>query len=94
MFPYIAAQINDIENYKNYAVVHGSALNFTVKKHKRFVPYALKGLEATNTIIVDSKHAYDEFLEFLEEEEREENTCQECYVDTRYSDCECEEEEE
>lgn len=71
MFPYIAAQIKGIENYKNYAVVHGSALNFTVKKHKRFVPYALKGLEATNTIIVDSKHAYDELLEFLEEEKRE-----------------------
>ncbi len=70
MFPYIVSQIKDLDKYKNYAVVHGSALNFTVKKHKRFVPYALKGLEATNTIIVDSKHAYDELLEFLEEEKR------------------------
>lgn len=72
MFPYIMAQVDNREQYKTYATVHGSALNFTVKKFDRFVPYALEGLEVCDDIIVDSKHAYDELIEFLEDEKRQE----------------------
>jgi glycosyltransferase involved in cell wall biosynthesis len=40
-----------------YAVViHGSALEYTVKPHPRFLPYAQEGLEAARTVLVGSRH--------------------------------------
>ncbi len=67
MFPYIATQVDNFENYKHYMTVHGNALNFTVKKDERFVEYARVGLEGSAEILVDSKHAEVELLEFLDE---------------------------
>ena len=41
----------------DYAVkIHGSALEYTVKPHPRFLPYAAEGLEAANGILVGSRH--------------------------------------
>lgn len=67
MFPYIATQVDNFDNYKHYMTVHGSALNFTVKKDKRFVEYARVGLEGSDEILVDSKHAEVELLAFLDD---------------------------
>jgi glycosyltransferase involved in cell wall biosynthesis len=40
-----------------YAVkVHGSALEYTVKPHPRFLPYAREGLERARGILVGSRH--------------------------------------
>jgi glycosyltransferase involved in cell wall biosynthesis len=40
-----------------YAVkVHGSALEYTVKPHPRFLPYAREGVEAANGVLVGSGH--------------------------------------
>ncbi len=36
--------------------IHGSALEYTVKPHPRFLPYAAEGLEASNGILVGSRH--------------------------------------
>jgi glycosyltransferase involved in cell wall biosynthesis len=40
-----------------YAVkIHGSALEYTVKPHPRFLPYALEGLSGARGILVGSRH--------------------------------------
>jgi len=36
--------------------IHGSALEYTVKPHPRFLPYAREGLEAANGVLVGSRH--------------------------------------
>jgi glycosyltransferase involved in cell wall biosynthesis len=38
------------------AKVHGSALEYTVKPHPRFVPYAEEGMKAANCVLVGSRH--------------------------------------
>lgn len=70
MFPFIASKAISERNISHYATVHGSALNFTVKKFDRFVPYAIKGLESATKLLVDSKHAEEELHEFLTDQNR------------------------
>jgi glycosyltransferase involved in cell wall biosynthesis len=36
--------------------IHGSALEYTVKPHPRFLPYAGEGMEAANGVLVGSRH--------------------------------------
>jgi glycosyltransferase involved in cell wall biosynthesis len=36
--------------------IHGSALEYTVKPHPRFLPYAAEGLEAARGVLVGSRH--------------------------------------
>lgn len=38
------------------AKIHGSALEYTVKPHPRFLPYAEEGIEAANGVLVGSRH--------------------------------------
>jgi glycosyltransferase involved in cell wall biosynthesis len=38
------------------AKIHGSALEYTVKPHPRFLPYAYEGMEAANGVLVGSHH--------------------------------------
>jgi glycosyltransferase involved in cell wall biosynthesis len=38
------------------AKIHGSALEYTVKPHPRFVPYAEEGMRAANCVLVGSRH--------------------------------------
>ncbi len=38
------------------AKVHGSALEYTVKPHPRFLPYAEEGMAAASTVLVGSRH--------------------------------------
>jgi glycosyltransferase involved in cell wall biosynthesis len=38
------------------ATVHGSALEYTVKPHPRFLPYAEEGMEAATGVLVGSRH--------------------------------------
>jgi glycosyltransferase involved in cell wall biosynthesis len=38
------------------AKIHGSALEYTVKPHPRFLPYAREGMEAASGILVGSRH--------------------------------------
>ena len=40
-----------------YAVkIHGSALEYVVKPHPRFRPYAVEGLERARGVLVGSRH--------------------------------------
>jgi glycosyltransferase involved in cell wall biosynthesis len=38
------------------AKIHGSALEYTVKPHPRFLPYAIEGMEAASCVLVGSRH--------------------------------------
>jgi glycosyltransferase involved in cell wall biosynthesis len=38
------------------AKIHGSALEYTVKPHARFLPYAEEGMNAANGVLVGSRH--------------------------------------
>jgi glycosyltransferase involved in cell wall biosynthesis len=38
------------------AKIHGSALEYTVKPHPRFLPYAEEGVNAASTVLVGSRH--------------------------------------
>jgi glycosyltransferase involved in cell wall biosynthesis len=49
------------------AKVHGSALEYTVKPHPRFVPYALEGAGAARCILVGSRHTAESLWAALPE---------------------------
>jgi glycosyltransferase involved in cell wall biosynthesis len=38
------------------AKIHGSALEYTVKPHPRFLPYAIEGMKAASGVLVGSRH--------------------------------------
>lgn len=51
-----------------YAVkVHGSALEYTVKPHPRFLPYAREGIAAANAVLVGSRHTAESLWAVLGE---------------------------
>jgi glycosyltransferase involved in cell wall biosynthesis len=51
-----------------YAVkIHGSALEYTVKPHPRFLPYAREGLEAASGVLVGSRHTAESLWAALPE---------------------------
>jgi len=45
--------------------IHGSALEYTVKPHPRFLPYAREGLEAANGVLTGSGHTAESLWEAL-----------------------------
>jgi glycosyltransferase involved in cell wall biosynthesis len=48
------------------AKIHGSALEYTVKPHPRFLPYAREGMEAANGVLVGSAHTAESLWEALD----------------------------
>jgi glycosyltransferase involved in cell wall biosynthesis len=49
------------------AKIHGSALEYTVKPHPRFLPYAREGMEAASGVLVGSRHTAESLWEALPE---------------------------
>jgi glycosyltransferase involved in cell wall biosynthesis len=49
------------------AKIHGSALEYTVKPHPRFLPYAREGMEAARGVLVGSLHTAESLWETLPE---------------------------
>ncbi len=47
------------------AKIHGSALEYTVKPHPRFLPYAEEGMRAANCVLVGSRHTAESLWEAL-----------------------------
>ncbi len=47
------------------AKIHGSALEYTVKPHPRFLPYAEKGMRAAAGVLVGSRHTGESLWEAL-----------------------------
>jgi glycosyltransferase involved in cell wall biosynthesis len=48
------------------AKIHGSALEYTVKPHPRFLPYAREGMKAANGVLVGSAHTAESLWETLD----------------------------
>ena len=51
------------------AKIHGSALEYTVKPHPRFLPYAREGMEAAQGVLVGSRHTAESLWAALPEVE-------------------------
>jgi glycosyltransferase involved in cell wall biosynthesis len=49
------------------AKIHGSALEYTVKPHPRFLPYAEEGMNAASTVLVGSRHTAESLWNALPE---------------------------
>jgi glycosyltransferase involved in cell wall biosynthesis len=49
------------------AKIHGSALEYTVKPHPRFLPYAEEGMRAANGVLVGSRHTAESLWAALPE---------------------------
>jgi glycosyltransferase involved in cell wall biosynthesis len=49
------------------AKIHGSALEYTVKPHPRFLPYAREGMEAASGVLVGSRHTAESLWAALSE---------------------------
>ncbi len=49
------------------AKIHGSALEYTVKPHPRFLPYAEEGMEAAQGVLVGSRHTAESLWAALPE---------------------------
>jgi glycosyltransferase involved in cell wall biosynthesis len=49
------------------AKIHGSALEYTVKPHPRFLPYACEGMEAAGGVLVGSRHTAESLWAALPE---------------------------
>jgi len=47
------------------AKIHGSALEYTVKPHPRFLPYAREGMEAAQGVLVGSRHTAESLWQAL-----------------------------
>ena len=65
-FPHIAANIATRHKIPLFVTVHGSALNFSVKKDVRFFRLVRTGFASATNIFVDSQYAFDELVEFLQ----------------------------
>jgi glycosyltransferase involved in cell wall biosynthesis len=58
-----------------YAVkVHGSALEYTVKPHPRFLPYAREGLAGARAVLVGSRHTAESLWAAMDDPELERRT--------------------
>src|SRR5215207_1948122 len=58
-----------------YAVkIHGSALEYTVKPHPRFLPYALEGIRGARGVLVGSRHTGESLWAALDEPGLQERT--------------------
>jgi glycosyltransferase involved in cell wall biosynthesis len=69
MGPVILARA--LEGRVPYAVkVHGSALEYTVRPHpRRFLPYALEGVQGASAVLVGSRHTAESLWEVLAQAE-------------------------
>jgi len=69
MFPFIISRVlkSRVVKAKNYITAHGSSLNFSIKKDKRFIHHAREGLLAADGVFVDSAHARNELMHFAQQ---------------------------
>jgi len=59
MFPYIIRPIAQKAGTPYFVSLHGSAIEFTVKKDSRFLRYGAEGLEGASGIFAPSRHTAD-----------------------------------
>ena len=66
LFPSIVAEILQRQKIPHFVTVHGSALNFSVKKDNRLLPSTEQGFASASVIFVDSRYACAELIEFMQ----------------------------
>lgn len=65
MQPYVVRKARGVTGYPPYLVtIHGSALNFSVKRDKRLVPYAVEGLIGAKAIVALSQSSRDDVVDW------------------------------
>ncbi len=63
MFPYIAGPIAESAGVPYYVSVHGSSVEYTVKKDPRYVPLGAEGLRGAKNVFVPSRHTAGQVIE-------------------------------
>jgi glycosyltransferase involved in cell wall biosynthesis len=66
MGPAILARVLD-PSVPYAAVIHGSALEYTVKPYPRFLPYAHEGIESARAVLVGSRHTAESLWAALDD---------------------------
>ena len=56
MLPYIVRPLTEEAGVPYFVSIHGSAIEYTVKKDSRYVPYGAEGLEGARGVFVPSEH--------------------------------------
>lgn len=65
MQPYVVRKARGVTGYPPYlATIHGSALNFSVKRDKRLVPYAVEGLIGAKAVVALSESSRDDIVDW------------------------------
>jgi len=65
MLPYIAGEISEETNIPFIVVIHGSAIEFAVKRDPRYFHYALEGLERARWIVVPSEDSSERLTDLF-----------------------------
>ncbi|MHB8894321.1 MAG: glycosyltransferase family 4 protein [Candidatus Geothermincolia bacterium] len=63
MLPYIVRPIADEAGVQYYVSIHGSAIEYTVKKDRRYVEYGAEGLAGARSVLVPSEHTARQVME-------------------------------
>ncbi|HEY5531456.1 MAG TPA: glycosyltransferase family 4 protein [Candidatus Anoxymicrobiaceae bacterium] len=63
MLPYIARPVAAKYDIPYFVSIHGSAIDFTVRKDSRYLPYGIDGLEGAKKIFVPSEHTEEQVIE-------------------------------
>lgn len=63
---YVKRALEDMEDVFNFTVVHGSCLNFSVKKSKLALRYAIEGINVSDVLVFLSDYALQEFIDYFE----------------------------
>lgn len=63
MLPYIVRPVASEHEIPYFVSIHGSAIEYTVKKDSRYLTYGAEGLEGAEAILVPSEHTASQVLE-------------------------------
>lgn len=63
---YVKRALEGYEDIIHFNVIHGSALNFSVRKSDLATQYALEGLHSADGIVFLTEHSKKEFLEYFQ----------------------------
>ncbi|MBI2267524.1 MAG: glycosyltransferase, partial [Armatimonadetes bacterium] len=65
MSPYVFSLVAPKYKVPYFVVIHGSCLNYTVRKEERYMSYAVKGLDGASGVVVVSQYMADEVRKVL-----------------------------
>ncbi len=63
MLPYIVRTVAEEQGVPYFVSIHGSAIDFTVRKDERYLAYGLEGMRGARRVLVPSEHTREQVLE-------------------------------